>query len=101
MDIDYQKGVKRVEELHTQISEEPLDLDIKAFCLARILSTLYRAFPDQKQRQDQVEKEFHATFYALLENSAKQYEILHETLGAFVEYNDPQKLDHKLRWKEV
>lgn len=86
-EINGQDSLDRVCSVYQQILNEPLDLDIKTFCLARTLSTVTRIFPEEKSIKDAIEKMFNETFYFLLKDSAEQFDSLKETLGAFVEYD--------------
>ncbi len=86
-DTQYDESLNCVGGLLTQVLEDPLDLDIKTFCLASINSTLWRCFPEQAALKNTAEEEFHRALYSLLSNSADQYEILFETIGAIASYD--------------
>ena len=86
-EIDSEQAVNKIIILQEEILSEPLDLDIKTFCLSRILSTLKRIFPEQKELIQQIEYDFNKSFSHLCKTSANQYEILYQTLGAVVDFD--------------
>lgn len=85
--LDPDAALVNVRNIHEDIQHAPLDLDVKSFCLARLLSSVSRCFPEEIELRDQVDRQFHKEWEELLKNSAEQYELLEDTLTTIVHYD--------------
>ncbi len=84
-EIDQEGARVEMRDVHNSINQSILELDVKAFCLARLWATISKVFPDDSAWISEVEAEFDEAFRSLLDNSAEQLEPLLETIQALVE----------------
>jgi hypothetical protein len=84
-EIDQERARVEIRDVHSSIVQSVLDLDVKAFCLARLWAAISKAFPNDSAWISEVERQFDKAFRVLLDNSAEQLEPVLETIQALVE----------------
>jgi tetratricopeptide (TPR) repeat protein len=83
-EIDQEGARAETISVHNSILQNALELDIKAFCLARLWATISKIFPDDSVWISEVEAQFDEAFRLLLDDSAEQLEPVIETIQALV-----------------
>jgi hypothetical protein len=90
-EIDREDAIQRIEAVHQRICCEGLvTLDVKVFCLSRLWVTIKKLCPDNSDWKSEVNIQFNEAFYAMLNNSAEQYETAIETILTLIEV-DPER----------
>lgn len=87
-----EEASSEVDYVCSVIDSEPLDLDVKVFCLARLWAAMKLVLPKDDPSTRKVEKDFNASFYALLSDSAEHFELVRRALQALVDVDPTNAL---------
>jgi len=74
-----------IRDVHRSINQSVMELDVKAFCLARLWATISKVCPDDSTWISEVEAQFEEAFHSLLDDSAEQLEPVLGTIQTLVE----------------
>lgn len=85
--FDKKKAIDEICNIYiNEISDLP-ELDVKTFCLAKLLSTLHKLGIIDEQIFKTIDNDFHKSFYELCDVSAEQYDILENTLTTIASFD--------------
>ncbi len=83
--IDAAAALDQLRHVYASVVKEPLDLDLKAFCLARVWSTMSRAKDVVEVPIVEVRERFEAALRELLADSAEHFEIVRGAIETLAE----------------
>lgn len=84
-EINQEGAQAEIRDIHNSILQSVLELDVKAFCFARLWAAISKVFPDDSAWISEVEAQFDEAFRPLLNDSAEQLEPVLGTIQALVE----------------
>lgn len=84
-EIDKEDARSEIRDVHNSIFQSVLELDVKAFCLARLWATISKVFSEDSAWVSEVEAQFYEAFRRLLDDSGEQLEPVLGTIQALVE----------------
>jgi hypothetical protein len=82
--IDQVKALQDVNDIEAEILNKFIAYDELSFALARLLLTLHRILPNDKDRFQKTLVKFQEVFANLLEHSAEQFEVMRQTIEVLV-----------------
>jgi hypothetical protein len=90
--IDPQSALDETRLVQNSIFQLPLDLDVRAFCLARLRVAISRVSSTDASWAREVAGQFQQCFDSLLDNSADQLELIRDTLQTLVDLDPADAL---------
>ena len=85
IDIDQEDAKEQIKNIYGEILQNSLDLDVKAFCFARLWGAVSKNFTDDSNRISDIQERFDFVFRSLLNDSAEQLEPVLETIQALID----------------
>lgn len=90
--LEPDEAYKEIKEVFRIVFEEDLELDVKTFCHGRLLETTTRVIPNNPNIIGEMETYFQEGFYALLKDSADQFEITRGIIGTLADIDPARAL---------